>query len=91
MKRAIAVLAVLLLAGCAGWGMIQPNDASSAAVRSVLARQVLQPGGKADAPAAEGMDGRAAQRGYQKFEKSFDEKGAATTSSGTGAASKGNQ
>ena len=91
MRRSVAVLAVLLLPGCAGWGMVAPHDGSSAAVRSALARQVVQPGGKAEAPPPEGMDGRAAQRGYQKLERSFDEKGGSSKAAGTGTTSKGDQ
>ena len=93
MKRTVAVLAVLVLPGCAGWGMMKTSDASSAAVRSALARQVLQPGGKPDAPPPEGMDGRAAQRGYQKFEKSFGDQGTAGkgAATGTGTVTKGEQ
>lgn len=91
MRRSVAVLAVLVLPGCAGWGTMAPHDASSAAVRSALARQVAQPGGKPDAPPPDGLDGRAAQRGYQKLERSFDDKGGTSKGAGTGTAGKGDQ
>ena len=91
MRRSVAVLAAFVLPGCAGWGMMEPHDASSAAVRSALARQVVQPGGKPQAPPPEGLDGRAAHRGYQKLEKSFDEKGGTSKAAGSGMGSKGDQ
>lgn len=73
MRTFVAALAALLLAGCAGWGMMEPHDASSAAVRTALAAQRIEPAGKQDAPAPDGVDGRAAQAGYKRFEKSFSE------------------
>ena len=72
------LLACLALSGCAT-GLMK-EDASSLAVRSVMAAQVIDPAGVRETGNVTGLDGRAARKAQERYEKSF---GAEPSSTGT--------
>lgn len=65
----LACAASLALTGCAT-GLMK-EDASSMAVRSVMAAQAIDPAGVRDAAIVTGLDGRAARKAQERYEKSF--------------------
>ena len=71
MKRLIlACAAGLALAGCSG-GLLRSEDASTQAVRSAMAAQVIDHAGVRDAAQVSGLDGRAAAQAQEQYQKSF--------------------
>jgi hypothetical protein len=70
MKILLACAACLVLSGCAS-EIMKSNDASTAAVRSAFAAQVIDRAGARDAAPVSGLDGRAARQAQERYEKSF--------------------
>ena len=71
MKRLIlACSAGLALAGCSG-GLLRSEDASTRAVRTALAAQVIDHAGVRDTAQVSGLDGRAAAQAQDSYQKSF--------------------
>lgn len=66
----IAGAASLMLGGC-GSGLLHTDDASSKAVRTVMAAQVIDHAGVRDSAQVTGIDGRAAGQAQDRYEKTF--------------------
>lgn len=73
MRTLLAIAACLAVSGCAT-ELMQANDASTAAVRSAIAAQVIDHAGVRDPAPVTGLDGRAARQAQERYEKSFGAK-----------------
>ncbi|MFD2365224.1 hypothetical protein [Pseudoduganella sp. GCM10020061] len=66
----IAAAASLALGGCST-ELMRADDASSHAVRSVMAAQAIDLAGVRDSTQVTGIDGRAAGQAQERYEKTF--------------------
>ncbi|HEY1044102.1 MAG TPA: hypothetical protein VGE60_09580 [Telluria sp.] len=73
MRNLLACAACLALSACTT-ELMKSDDASTAAVRTALAAQVINHGGATNPEPVTGLDGRAARQAQERYEKSFGAK-----------------
>lgn len=87
-RFAVPALLALLLSACAGLTPRADDDADARfgeSVRATLASQIASPAAVRNASAADGIDGRAARAGQERYEHSFAKAEAAAPSAMVGA------
>ena len=75
MRLLFSMLAACTLCACADTALVRStprwDSQFGSATRATLARQIIDPGAARNAAPVTGMDGRAAQAGYERYQRTF--------------------